>query len=232
MVLRKREFPSGVMFTRFRPQAGRLALPDVCCDLVWVHERLTLVGPTSRGEAIPWVGADVQLMNIDPLVARAWLGVPLIHFVDRHIALSDIDKTASSILSHLFAWGRAVELVRQHRTVPPAQTRAVAAARILRSGLSVRRTARLVGWSERQLERVFADQFGLSPRCYRRVLRMRRAVQAVGTGKSLALAAVDEGYSDQPHFTREVRALMGYSPREVIPHVGKIQDAIACTRHY
>lgn len=215
------------MFARFRPAPGRVTMPDVCCDLVWVRERLFLAGPQSRALASTHAGEEVQLLNLDPLVARSWLGVPLAHLTDRKIPLEDIDRDHAGRLSELFADGRAGELLR----APAAAGRAARAVTALKGMGSVRGAAEAAELSVRQLERLFADFFGLSPRRYGRILRLRRAIKAITQeGDSLAGAAAAAGYADQPHFTREVRDLTGRSPRSLLPHVANLQDVLAHTR--
>jgi AraC-like DNA-binding protein len=222
----------GVMFIRFRPPPDRLAMPDVCCDLVWTREQLILCGPASRGHRISWPNEDVQLLNIDPLVARAWLGVPLTHFVDHRVPLQEIRRDLCGPIAQLFHSGQAAKLVRSPRLSFQLYARASLAAAAIRRGLRLELAAARVAWSARQLERVFADHFGLTPRAYRRITRMRHAIEAAKSGQTLADAALSAGYADQSHFTREVRELMGHSPCSVIPNVGKLQDAHAYAREY
>lgn len=221
----------GVMYVHFRPEPKRLAMPDVCCDLVWVRHKLYFTGPTSRGQPIAWPDEEIVLLNIDPLVARAWLGVPMSHLVDRRVELRDIDSARAGPLEELFHAGGAGTLATgTPRMQPPS--RAAVAAEAIRARSPVDHAAATVGLSERQLERVFDDQFGLSPRLYRRILRLRGALQAAATGGNLAAVAATAGYADQAHFTRDVRAFMALSPRAVLGHVGKIQDAHVYTREY
>jgi AraC-like DNA-binding protein len=49
----------------------------------------------------------------------------------------------------------------------------------------------------------------------RRVLRFRRAVALLDAGHAPADVAARTGYADQPHLSREVRALGGASPARV-----------------
>jgi len=222
----------GVMFIRFRPPPDRLAMPDVCCDLVWMREQLILCGPASRGHRISWPNEDVQLLNIDPLVARAWLGIPLTHLVNQQVPLQEIRRDLCGPIAHLFHSGQAAKLVRPSRPSFQLYARASLAAAAIRGGLRLDLAAARVAWSGRQLERVFADHFGLTPRAYRRITRMRYAITAAKSGQTLANAALSAGYADQSHFTREVHELMGHSPRLVIPNVGNVQDAHAYAREY
>lgn len=62
------------------------------------------------------------------------------------------------------------------------------------------------------LSRTFAQCFGSTPTLYRRRSRLARAIDSLGTGESLAGAALKAGFADQAHLTREVRNLLGTTP--------------------
>ena len=49
----------------------------------------------------------------------------------------------------------------------------------------------------------------------RRVLRFRRAVALLQAGVTPAEVAARAGYADQPHLSRDVRALAGVSPARI-----------------
>jgi AraC-like DNA-binding protein len=223
---------SGVMFGSFQPRPGRVTMPDVCCDLVWKREELILSGPLSRGRPDTSTGEPIQLMNVDPLVARAWLGVPLDQLTDHDVPLEDVAPAMAGMLSEAFFNGTAVKLVRPVAPPPLDHRRVAVAAAVLRAGRSIRDAARRAELSERQLERLFHDAYGLSPVRYRRILRFRRSVTALRKGETLAGAAALAGYADQPHFSREVLDLMGHSPSALLSHVANLQDVVAKTRDY
>jgi AraC-like DNA-binding protein len=70
------------------------------------------------------------------------------------------------------------------------------------------------GLGRRQLERRFRAAVGISPAAFRRIARARRALSALRDRPdgSLASIAVATGYYDQPHLTRELRAITGRTP--------------------
>ena len=55
----------------------------------------------------------------------------------------------------------------------------------------------------------------MGPKVFGRLLRLRHAVEQLGRA-DLAAVAAECGFSDQAHFTREVRALTGLTPTELI----------------
>jgi AraC-like DNA-binding protein len=73
-----------------------------------------------------------------------------------------------------------------------------------------------VDLSVRQLERRFADEVGMSPKRFARIVRFRRVIRRLNDPRPFrwADAAVDFGFFDQPHLIREFRAFTGRSPRE------------------
>jgi AraC-like DNA-binding protein len=70
-----------------------------------------------------------------------------------------------------------------------------------------------VGYSHRRFIALFRGAVGLSPKRYCRVQRLQRAISRIPT-RSLAEVAIDAGYSDQAHLSREFRELAGVSPGE------------------
>jgi AraC-like DNA-binding protein len=68
---------------------------------------------------------------------------------------------------------------------------------------------------ERQLQRMFKDNLGLSPKSYFRIMRFRRAIDSVNARKKevdwLELTHT-LGYTDQSHFIRDFKQYAGVTP--------------------
>lgn len=94
-------------------------------------------------------------------------------------------------------------------------------------GLSVRRLAKHLVVSERQLLRVFLDRTGLSPKQFVRTIRFQHALSLINRRGRPALSeiALSCGYYDQAHFTREFAALAGITPGRYAASGGFLQDA-------
>lgn len=81
--------------------------------------------------------------------------------------------------------------------------------------LSVTALAAEMGLSMRQLERLFKDYAGFSPKTYARILRFQSAAREYGNSrKSLTAIALDCGYYDQAHFIHDFKQFSGYTPGE------------------
>ena len=78
----------------------------------------------------------------------------------------------------------------------------------------MRAVQQALGVSARQLERRFEELVGVTPRFARKVARFQRAVDLALHQPDISLArlAAESGYYDQPHFTREFKALAGITP--------------------
>jgi AraC-like DNA-binding protein len=90
-------------------------------------------------------------------------------------------------------------------------------------GYSARDLVKLIGYSERQLERKFKKQVGIAPKILSRIARFQKFLaMAKATGTlTLADAAAACGYYDQSHFIRDFTKFSGVSPMKYLngPHV-------------
>jgi AraC-like DNA-binding protein len=211
---------------RYRPPPGRLVLPDVCCDVAIVGGRLFFSGPLTHARPARHVGQDVVLLRIGIVAQREILGVPLAELTDRLVALEDLNRALARDIVQRFEVDRLGEAFGG---VPAGQTdaRFLTAANALAAGCSVGDAAARVALGARQLDRLFADRVGVSPKMFTRIVRFRRAAIAARGGVPLATAAAEAGYADQSHFTREVRALTGRPPLALLPamaDVASVQD--------
>jgi transcriptional regulator GlxA family with amidase domain len=90
-----------------------------------------------------------------------------------------------------------------------------AAVRILcdaHGAVRIRTLARLLAISQDPLEKRFRRAVGASPKQFASLLRLRHAVENYRPGVPLAQLALDAGYFDQAHFSRELRAATGEPP--------------------
>ncbi|MFK8013031.1 MAG: helix-turn-helix domain-containing protein [Marinicellaceae bacterium] len=71
--------------------------------------------------------------------------------------------------------------------------------------------------SERKMYQLFLNHFGVTPKQYIRILKIRNAIQSVVSNPQLSLTqiAYNIGYSDQSHFIKEARLMCEILPKEI-----------------
>jgi AraC-like DNA-binding protein len=106
--------------------------------------------------------------------------------------------------------------------MPTPQNVDVFVKRLARAGLLVwdpliedLRHGATCAMSERAAQSRFVRAVGLSRRKLQVIERARRAAQLLRGGAAIAAVVFDAGYHDQPHLTRSLRELIGYTPGEV-----------------
>jgi len=210
----------------------RRILPDTCVDIICVGDGApTVAGPATvvLVAAIP-AGSTIVGVRLRPGVAASWLGAPMDEARNASLPLAAFwgarargvhDAVASAAPGRRL--GRLVEAVaarRAHLDAPDALVER-AVGRILGASVDVPvgRLARDLEVSERHLLRRFRARVGYGPKTLERIVRLQRLLRLSRTGTGdpdLAALALDAGYADQAHMSREVRDLSGLSPAALL----------------
>lgn len=80
-----------------------------------------------------------------------------------------------------------------------------------KGSLIVKELSEKVIWSERQINRYFNQQFGISLKSYCGILRFRASFKHIKEGKLFP----EQNFSDQSHFIKEIKKLSGFLPKEL-----------------
>jgi AraC-like DNA-binding protein len=217
-------------------------LPDGCMELVFnLRTPFSRADATGRFERQPpaiLVGqlsrfmllhstteAEVLAVRFAPAGGHAIFRLDLDEITDRHVALENLGgpwRELAARIADAPTLAARVRLLEEAllRRCPPgceADPRAAAAAGLLAASETPPRIAAVagaVGLSERQLERRFRREVGLTPRHFARLARFRRMLGALDRADPRwADLAARAGYSDQPHLVREFREFSGLAPR-------------------
>jgi AraC-like DNA-binding protein len=160
-------------------------------------------------------------LGIHPLAARELLGVPASEIASIVAPLDHLLPGVAEMYER--TWDRPVadRVAALDRLLTPTGRRVAPELRaawqtLERTGgdVAIEAVADEVGWSRRHLTERFTREFGLRPKEVCRVMRFERAKAMISTRcrPPLARLAVDCGYSDQSHMTREWVRLAGSSP--------------------
>ena len=186
-----------------RERHGRI-LPDACVDIVWNGRRLVVAGPatgpkfTSRPAGTPAFGVRFRVG-----AAGAALGIPAAELLDATVPLEDVWPDGAEMTERIgdrpSAERLAAMVQRRLTEAPDALVRAAA-------------TGADPGLGARQLRRRFADAVGYGPKTLQRILRFQRFLALAQGQTDLARLALEAGYADQAHLTRECSRLSGLPP--------------------
>jgi AraC-like DNA-binding protein len=115
--------------------------------------------------------------------------------------------------------------------VAPAPTRtSVARAREYLAenyveNVTLERLARLAGLSPFHFSRLFREQFGMPPHAFQNQVRVARAKSLLAAGYPVSRVAVQTGFADQSHLTRQFKRLTGVTPGQYRQSSKNVQDA-------
>lgn len=178
-------------------------------------------------EATP--GARAIGMQLRPGAAGIVLGVPAEELAGRHTALDDVwGREANDLRERLCEAGSAArqlallerfvaERLKPRLAPHPAVKQALARFGSDATGWQIGPVRRETGLSHRRFVQLFRRHVGIGPKELCRVLRLGRALRQVRTGpSSWADIAATSGYCDQSHLVRELRAIAGVRPSELV----------------
>lgn len=217
---------------------GTLVLPDGAVDVVWMNGELIVAGPDRMAHVEPTVpGAMIAGLRFARGSASAWLGIDMRELVGRRVALRDIvgRRRAEAMAEPLRSVIDPAQLatLMEHAVRGEAEVTGAKFANDIIGAIAgaasdaiLPATLRATGLTERTLRRRCDQVFGYGPRTLSRILRLQRLIALLEARPSLQLAAaaVESGYADQPHMTREVRALTALTPTTLARRAAKMVD--------
>jgi AraC-like DNA-binding protein len=224
-------------------QAGRYAVvPDGCVDITWIDGELIVAGPDVTVAVSPSAPAEAIVgVRFRPDAAASWLGLPMSKIVGGRIALAEFwGARAREIAARMGDVKTIAErmrvleqaLCRLAPDVDPPRADMGFVFNALRTESAGPRMAVILDrldMSPRTLRRRCHEAFGYGPKTLDRILRFQRFMKLARQADepSLAGLAFAAGYADQAHMTRELKALAGVTPRDVIREaaVRNLQDA-------
>lgn len=199
-------------------------LPDGCVDMIF--EKClssgyvgTITGVTNEYLDIP-VSKNMVFLGVRfrPGGMRALFRMNANWFSGQSVTVSDLHPRWAELQERLNAnelqWREILNqyflsLVRNHGNAQYSAQMANIFRQIYRhhGTITVQQLADHEGLSARQLQRLFYEWTGVSPKVFCRIVRFQYALKQLSSGRFHL-----DGYSDQAHFIREFRALSGVTP--------------------
>ena len=200
---------------RMLPVAGATLVLDV------EGNAAVVTGPRRRAAIATERWGRGVTVGLTPAGVRAVLGMPMAELAETVVSFDEpelVDRLAEvTTLGGRFTIldGWVKRKVREaHHEIDPRITAAwkhlqqsnPAGTEALAARLGVRR---------RSLEHGFRHHVGISPGTVARIARFQRGAAMLAGHVTLGRAAVECGYADQPHLTRDVRVMSGCTPAEL-----------------
>lgn len=215
-------------------------VPDGCVDVLWLDTgRVVVCGPerTAWRVTVP-PGTTAVGVRLRPGVAPRVLRTSALDLADERIDLADLlgDPTARRIVERVGAAGdgqadvamladarriafvAAVRPLLHDATGPDPIEQGLAALLTDPAVPTLDVVADAIALTGRQVRRRARSSFGYPPSVLVRLLRFQRFLRAAESGRERPLAALafESGYADQPHLSRECRAIAGATPTELL----------------
>ncbi len=107
---------------------------------------------------------------------------------------------------------------RSHRQTSALTHQATKLLRETHGNLKINDLETHTGYSRRTLQRQFAEDLGLSPKTFSRIVRCQNAIHDINRHTDVVLSdlAFDLGFSDQSHFQREFKKFVNATPVEYL----------------
>jgi AraC-like DNA-binding protein len=160
------------------------------------------------GGAFPLFGIPInELASTDVLLSS----VPALRLPQLHMQLYETPSLADKV-ALVETW--VTTLLQEMRSESPVIKPSIELITRAYGQLSIKQVAEAMSTSRRQLERLYQQQVGLSPKA---LARLSRVHQARGVLKqpeitTLAEIAYQCGFYDQSHFIREFKEVIGLTP--------------------
>jgi AraC-like DNA-binding protein len=162
-----------------------------------------------------------------------FLGIPLHQATDHLLTLEDLEIKEHQYLEEQIMESSNMQdrirhlerfLRRRLRWISPRIELAQQLAEITRRGgilLTVEELSENWSYSSRHLQRIFRDQIGVGPKKFLKIYRVKKVVDAMesGTFSNLTQLAYQYHFSDQAHFSREFKKVMGAKPKKFLQQV-------------
>jgi AraC-like DNA-binding protein len=230
---------------------GDPVLPDGCVEIVLNfgdrfrrhldgggverQPRALIAGQLTRSIAIEPEGTiDLVGIRFQPWGAAPFLRVPASMLRDRMFELSEADDLGRSLdrvgeggddTSRVaLAIGALLERLPRARAIHAPAPRA--AGMVAAGTDSVRAVAATLGLTVRTVQQAFRNEVGMSPKSLMRISRLQRAagIARSAPGMTLSRIALDAGYYDHAHLSRDCRDIAGVTPTELLGAPAELTD--------
>lgn len=210
-------------------------MPNACGTLSLSFDGFSIIAELWGATTTPIpLGAEpnryrmLLLIQLSPYGLYQITGQNQAEFADKRLSLADIDNELYGALLQAFLSSKTVmELVdacdkilyRRMEDIIVSDALQSAAALISSSHgqVKIKEVALRSRYSERQLNRLFLTQIGMSMKNFARLTRFNYVLKHIQTSPCFfAVLSQQAGYFDQAHFDKDFKAISGVSPQKYL----------------
>jgi len=210
-------------------------LPDACADIIFDIDAKGNSSINIYGTNTSFIEVDsathTQMFGIrfKPAGITAFTRVPQMELTDRDIELALVEtlfdksfyetlpqkQSATEIISYTnnYLIGLLPHLYRPDTRI----IHAIDTINLAKGQLNLTRLASDTCLSQRHFERRFKATIGVSPKMYAKIIRFTHSIQDIVKypEKDLLTIAIEHGYYDRTHLTKDIKSLSGDVPTDV-----------------
>lgn len=210
--------------------AGRGVLFNLGPPIVWGGVEFStgvVVLPVAKQSRAVVLPPGAQLAGLRFLPAEGFDFMPVQQ--DQAVALSIVDEVSAALQQLFLALGSTQAHQRriaiQHQwlecnlhLVKPVPSTLAQAIQLVAQAQPIRTVGQSVSISQRQLKRNFQQWLGMTPKYFQRIARVKKTLNILKSNPSLELTqlALEEGFADQAHMTREFREFANTTPKRFV----------------
>lgn len=185
----------------------------------------------SFADLIPTGTVDMIAVVFHPFGAKAFLEIPLCELSNLIVTADDLNITSLKELEDQILNAtndndciRLIESFLISRLNPfkecnyKRMVAAVSAINLCSDELSVSMLAERICLSKKQLQRIFSEYVGATPKEFMRIVRFHKALYTMQKNPTISFTtlACECGYYDQAHMTNEFKIFSGYTPSQYV----------------
>lgn len=213
------------------PDNNKVIIPDNCIDILFNCDRtkpeVRVYGTVSRCKPVELI-ADNHYFGIRFMSATLpnYINLAPEDMPDNDYNLLEIISEGAGVVESIVSctdFSQQVKMYNAHFAnkplLKPSQVTQHLISKVIRQNgnIKINELEKDIGYSSRNIQRIFLGDTGVGLKQFSRYLRMQIAVTLLGHRQKYSLTdiATELGFSDQSHFIKDFKTLTGISPRKM-----------------
>ena len=196
-----------------------VSIPNGTIDLIFTKSKegafwVALMGVETKSSKVPDTVSDTHFaISFRPMAMEYILNLSVANILDTgNILPPDFWPIKAADLDDFDAFCTLATRIIQKRLPREIDSRKQKLFDLIfdsQGEMSVKELSEKIFWSDRQINRYFNQQFGLSLKAYCNIIRFRASLKHISEGKQFP----EQNFTDQNHFIKSVKKYAGVTPK-------------------